>query len=197
MPRIPDVIKELKIDEATFWKVYEKVMGKKLTSKVVTVSDTNLEKIKYVVDQLPKKSASKGEDSKKSDDGKFLKSWEIWFWGGFLSWLGFEKHTEAPAASDEDELQLHNIEIPNFWKEEEKEEDEVIYSAPNARVISRAEPRKDTGKRNYNDNKDFRNKQKAWWNISIEQGTYKPKEKPQKKESGLEFFADHLAATKR
>ena len=194
MPRIPDVIKELKIDEATFWKVYEKVMGKKLTSKVVTVSDTNLEKIKYVVDQLPKKSASKGEDSKKSDDGKFLKSWEIWFWGGFLSWLGFEKHTEAPAASDEDELQLHNIEIPNFWKEEEKEEDEVIYSAPNARVISRAEPRKDTGKRNYNDNKDFRNKQKAWWNISIEQGTYKPKEKPQKKESGLEFFADHLAA---
>ena len=59
MPRIVDVIKDLNIDEATFWKVYEKVMGKKITSKVVTVSDANLEKIKYVVEQLPKKSEKK------------------------------------------------------------------------------------------------------------------------------------------
>jgi hypothetical protein len=80
MPRIVDVIKDLNIDEATFGKVYEKVMGKKITSKVVTVSDANLEKIKYVVDQLPKKAPKKEATVvKKTDDSKILKSGEIGF----------------------------------------------------------------------------------------------------------------------
>jgi hypothetical protein len=46
-----------------------------MTSKVVTVSDANLEKIKYVVDQLPKKSSKKEVAAvKKTDDSKILKS---------------------------------------------------------------------------------------------------------------------------
>ena len=195
MPRIVDVIKDLNIDEATFWKVYEKVMGKKITSKVVTVSDANLEKIKYVVDQLPKKAPKKEVTvAKKTDDSKILKSGEIGFWWGFLSGLGFWKQEETTTIeTEEDELQLHNIEIPTFGKEEPTQE-EISFSAPNAKVISRAQPKPEK-KNEYNNNKkDFKNKQKAWGNISIEQSTYKAKEKPQKKESWLEFFADHLAA---
>ena len=194
MPRIVDVIKDLNIDEATFWKVYEKVMGKKITSKVVTVSDANLEKIKYVVEQLPKKSAKKEVPVvKKADDSKILKSWEIGFWWGFLSGLWFWKQEETTSIeTEEDELQLHNIEIPTLGKEEPTQE-EISFSAPNAKVIARAQPRQDK-KPEYNNKKDFKNKQKAWGNISIEQSTYKPKEKPQKKESWIEFFADHLAA---
>ena len=195
MPRIVDVIKDLNIDEATFGKVYEKVMGKKITSKVVTVSDANLEKIKYVVDQLPKKAPKKEVTvTKKTDDSKILKSGEIGFWWGFLSGLGFWKQEETTTIeTEEDELQLHNIEIPTFGKEEPTQE-EISFSAPNAKVISRAQPKPEK-KNEYNNNKkDFKNKQKAWGNISIEQSTYKTKEKPQKKESWLEFFADHLAA---
>ena len=194
MPRIVDVIKDLNIDEATFWKVYEKVMGKKITSKVVTVSDANLEKIKYVVEQLPKKSAKKETPVvKKTDDSKILKSWEIGFWWGFLSGLWFWKQEETTSIeTEEDELQLHNIEIPTLGKEEPTQE-EISFSAPNAKVIARAQPRQDK-KPEYSNKKDFKNKQKAWGNISIEQSTYKPKEKPQKKESWIEFFADHLAA---
>lgn len=194
MPRIVDVIKDLNIDEATFGKVYEKVMGKKITSKVVTVSDANLEKIKYVVDQLPKKAPKKEVTvAKKTDDSKILKSGEIGFWWGFLSGLGFWKQEETTTIeTEEDELQLHNIEIPTFGKEEPTQE-EISFSAPNAKVISRAQPKPEK-KNEYNNNKkDFKNKQKAWGNISIEQSTYKAKEKPQKKESWLEFFADHLA----
>ena len=41
----------------TFAKVYEKVMGKKITAKTATISDANLEKLKSVVDQLPKKDS--------------------------------------------------------------------------------------------------------------------------------------------
>ena len=192
MPRITDAINDLHVDEATFAKVYEKVMWKKLSSKVATVSDANLEKIKYVVEQLPKKDTKKAEVApKKNDDWKFLKSGELWFWGWFLSGLGFWKQEVASHDEDEeDELQLHNIEIP--WKKEVEED--ISYSAPNARVIARAEPKKKEKGGFHNDKKEFKNRQKAWWNISIEQSTYKPKEKPQQKESGLEFFADHLAA---
>ena len=50
MPRIDDVKKDLNLDEATFAKVYEKVMGKKLTAKTATISDSNLEKMKYIID---------------------------------------------------------------------------------------------------------------------------------------------------
>ena len=176
MPRITDAINDLHVDEATFAKVYEKVMWKKLSSKVATVSDANLEKIKYVVEQLPKKDTKKAEVApKKNDDWKFLKSGELWFWGWFLSGLGFWKQEVASHDEDEeDELQLHNIEIP--WKKEEVEED-ISYSAPNARVIARAEPKKKEKGDFHNDKKEFKNRQK-----------------PQQKESGLEFFADHLAA---
>ena len=73
MPRIDDVKKDLNLDEATFAKVYEKVMGKKLTAKTATISDSNLEKMKYIIDQLPKKAAKKTTPAKKADDGKILK----------------------------------------------------------------------------------------------------------------------------
>jgi hypothetical protein len=68
MPRIVDAIKDLNVDHSTFEKIYEKVMGKKLTSKTATVSDANLEKIKYIISQLPKKNNDKSTVVKKSDD---------------------------------------------------------------------------------------------------------------------------------
>jgi hypothetical protein len=68
MPRIVDAIKDLNVDHSTFEKIYEKVMGKKLTSKTATVSDANLEKIKYIIAQLPKKNSDKSTVVKKSDD---------------------------------------------------------------------------------------------------------------------------------
>lgn len=77
MPRIANVMKDLNLDQSTFSKVYEKVMGKRFTSKVATISDANLEKFQYVVDQLPKKNSKKVETSKKAEDGKVLKSDEI------------------------------------------------------------------------------------------------------------------------
>lgn len=191
MPRIDEVLKSLKVDQTTFWKVYEKVMGKKLTSKVVTVSDANLEKMKYVLDQLPKKAAKKEDSAKKTEDAKVFKSWEIGFWGWFLSWLWFEKQEEKESTDiDEDDLQLHNIEIPIIGEDNPSQE-VISFSWSNARVIQRAEPRSNWAKK---DKENFRNKQKATWNISIENGIYKQKEKPQQKESWLEFFADHLAA---
>lgn len=78
MPRIVDVMKDLKLDQATFSKIYEKVMGKKFSAKVATVSDANLEKIKYVVDQLAKKAPEKKTTpQKKEDESKVLKSDEL------------------------------------------------------------------------------------------------------------------------
>ena len=188
MPRIVDAIKDLNVDHSTFEKIYEKVMGKKLTSKTATVSDANLEKIKYIIAQLPKKNNEKSTVVKKSDDWKILKSWEIGFWWWFLSWLWFEKHEEKV---EEDELQLHNIEIPIIWENEVTQE-EISFSAPeNARVISRA--KKPEKKQIENNKHEWRkNNQKAWWNISIKQGVYKTKEKEQPK-TWIDFFADHLA----
>ncbi len=196
MPRIADVMKDLNLDQATFSKIYEKVMGKKLTAKVVTISDANLEKFQYVVDQLPKKNSKKAEPAKKADDGKVLKSDEIGFGGGFLSGLGFEKHEEKTTIeTEEDELQLHNIEIPVASSKEVSQE-EISFSPSkwaNARVIARAEPRpaKTADKKPTHSSRP-----KAWGNISIEQGVYKTKEKPQQTSSGLDFFADHLANKK-
>ena len=60
MPRIDDVKKDLNLDEATFAKVYEKVMGKKLTAKTATISDSNLEKMKS------KESCKKNHSCQKS-----------------------------------------------------------------------------------------------------------------------------------
>ena len=56
------------------------------------------------------------------------------------------------------ELQLHNIELPKNEKEDSIEN--ISYSAHNARVILRAEPKKD-GNKNYNDKKEIKNKQKT------------------------------------
>ena len=195
MPRIDDVKKDLNLDEATFAKVYEKVMGKKLTAKTATISDSNLEKMKYIIDQLPKKAAKKAAPAKKADDGKILKSDEIGFGGGFLSGLGFTKQEEKPEREDEDSLELHNIEIPLTSNKETSQEEISFSDAPkirNARVIARAEPRPVEPSK-----KQKSTASKAGGNISIEQGTYKTKEKPQKSWSGLDFFADHLAQKKQ
>ena len=195
MPRIDDVKKDFNLDEATFAKVYEKVMGKKLTAKTATISDSNLEKIKYIIDQLPKKAAKKATPAKKADDGKILKSDEIGFGGGFLSGLGFTKQEEKPEREDEDSLELHNIEIPLTSNKETSQEEISFSDAPkirNARVIARAEPRPVEPSK-----KPKSTASKAGGNISIEQGTYKAKEKPQKSWSGLDFFADHLAQKKQ
>lgn len=178
MPRIDDVKKDLNLDEATFAKVYEKVMGKKLTAKTATISDSNLEKMKYIIDQLPKKAAKKAAPAKKADDGKILKSDEIGFGGGFLSGLGFTKQEEKPEREDEDSLELHNIEIPLTSNKETSQEEISFSDAPkirNARVIARAEPRPVEPSK-----KQKSTASKAGGNISIEQGTYKTKEKPQK-----------------
>ena len=195
MPRIDDVKKDLNLDEATFAKVYEKVMGKKLTAKTATISDSNLEKMKYIIDQLPKKAAKKATPAKKADDGKILKSDEIGFGGGFLSGLGFTKQEEKPEREDEDSLELHNIEIPLTSNKETSQEEISFSDAPkirNARVIARAEPRPVEPSK-----KPKSTASKAGGNISIKQGTYKAKEKPQKSWSGLDFFADHLAQKKQ
>ena len=195
MPRIDDVKKDLNLDEATFAKVYEKVMGKKLTAKTATISDSNLEKMKYIIDQLPKKAAKKATPAKKADDGKILKSDEIGFGGGFLSGLGFTKQEEKPEREDEDSLELHNIEIPLTSNKETSQEELSFSDAPkirNARVIARAEPRPAEPSK-----KPKSTASKAGGNISIEQGTYKAKEKLQKSWSGLDFFADHLAQKKQ
>ncbi len=195
MPRIDDVKKDFNLDEATFAKVYEKVMGKKLTAKTATISDSNLEKMKYIIDQLPKKAAKKAAPAKKADDGKILKSDEIGFGGGFLSGLGFTKQEKKPEREDEDSLELHNIEIPLTSNKETSQEEISFSDAPkirNARVIARAEPRPVEPSK-----KPKSTASKAGGNISIEQGTYKAKEKPQKSWSGLDFFADHLAQKKQ
>ena len=195
MPRIDDVKKDFNLDEATFAKVYEKVMGKKLTAKTATISDSNLEKMKYIIDQLPKKAAKKATPAKKADDGKILKSDEIGFGGGFLSGLGFTKQEEKPEREDEDSLELHNIEISLTSNKETSQEEISFSDAPkirNARVIARAEPRPVEPSK-----KPKSTASKAGGNISIEQGTYKAKEKPQKSWSGLDFFADHLAQKKQ
>lgn len=178
MPRIEDVKKDLKLDEATFAKVYEKVMGKKLTAKTATISDANLEKLKIVVDQLPKKAPKKLESVKKADDNKILKSDEIGFGEGFLSGLGFAKQEEKPEKQEDDSLELHNIEIPLTSNKETSQEEISFSEAPkirNARVISRAEPRPTEPSK-----KPRSGATKTSGNISIEQGTYKAKEKPQK-----------------
>ena len=195
MPRIEDVKKDLKLDEATFAKVYEKVMGKKITAKAATISDANLEKLKSVVDQLPKKTPKKQESVKKADDNKILKSDEIGFGEGFLSGLGFAKQEEKAESHSDDSLELHNIEIPLASNKEASQEEISFSEAPkirNARVISRAESRPVESSK-----KPRSGVAKTSGNISIEQGTYKAKEKPQKSWSGLDFFADHLAQKKQ
>ena len=179
MPRIVDVIEELKIDKATFAKVYEKVMDKPLSAKAATISDANLEKIKYVLDQLPSKWAKTAKEEKQpakkaAQEAKVLKSDELGFWGGFLSGLGFSKQEEKTVEpeQDEDDLALHNIQIPVVSSEEVSQE-RISFSQPaqryEARKISSA-PEQPKEK------KEFPAK-KQHGNISIGQGTYKPKEK--------------------
>lgn len=85
---------------------------------------------------------------------------------------------------------LHNIELPSAKKEEEHEP--FVPSGMNARVISRAE-----SKAKFPASSRKRIYTKPSGNIEIEQGVYKPKERSAKApESGIEFFADHLANKK-
>lgn len=179
MPRIVDVIEELKIDKATFAKVYEKVMDKPLSAKAATISDANLEKIKYVLDQLPSKWGKTAKEEKQpakkaAQEAKVLKSDELGFGGWFLSGLGFSKQEEKTVEpeQDEDDLALHNIQIPVVSSEEVSQE-RISFSQPaqryEARKISSA-PEQPKEK------KEFPAK-KQHGNISIGQGTYKPKEK--------------------
>lgn len=75
MPLIADCIKELNIDQATFAKVYEKVMQKKLTTKTTTLSDANYKKIQTMVAQLPAPSTK--ATPAKVEKSKVLKSDEL------------------------------------------------------------------------------------------------------------------------
>lgn len=134
--------------------------------------------MKSVVDQLPKKTPKKQESVKKADDNKILKSDEIGFGEGFLSGLGFAKQEEKAESHSDDSLELHNIEIPLASNKEASQEEISFSEAPkirNARVISRAEPRPTEPSK-----KPRSGVAKTSGNISIEQGTYKAKEKPQK-----------------
>lgn len=105
MPLIADCIKELNIDQATFAKVYEKVMQKKLTTKTTTLSDANYKKIQTMVAQLPAPSTK--ATPAKVEKSKVLKSDELAFGGGgFLSGLGFAKAEEKPAVDPLDEIEV-------------------------------------------------------------------------------------------
>ncbi len=179
MPRIVDVIEELKIDKATFAKVYEKVMDKPLSAKAATISDANLEKIKYVLDQLPSKWAKTAKEEKQPakktvQEAKVLKSDELGFGGGFLSGLGFSKQEEKAVEpeQDEDDLALHNIQIPVVSSEEVSQE-RISFSQPTQRYEAR---KISSAPEQPKEKKEFSAK-KQHGNISIGQGTYKPKEK--------------------
>lgn len=56
MPRIVDIMQDLGLGQEEFAKAYEAVVGKKMTAKTQTLSDTNLEKLKSYLGK-----ASKGE----------------------------------------------------------------------------------------------------------------------------------------
>ncbi len=179
MPRIVDVIEELKIDKATFAKVYEKVMDKPLSAKAATISDANLEKIKYVLDQLPSKWGKTAKEEKQpakkaAQEAKVLKSDELGFGGGFLSGLGFSKQEEKAVEpeQDEDDLALHNIQIPVVSSEEVSQE-RISFSQPTQRYEAR---KISSAPEQPKEKKEFPAK-KQHGNISIGQGTYKPKEK--------------------
>lgn len=111
MPRISDVIKDLWVAKTTFSRYYEKVIGKEMLAKTVTVSDANLVKIKKLLEKNGKLASWDG----KKKDAWALKSDEL-MWGGFLAWLWFEKNAE-PAVEEDDENEI----IEDLTEEEEKE----------------------------------------------------------------------------
>ena len=167
MPRIVDVMQDLGLGQEEFAKAYEAVVGKKLTAKTQTLSDTNLEKLKSHL----------GKWAKSWAEAKVLKTDEIWFGGGFLSGLGFSHQSDAPAKpakeekkiSNDNDLAAHGIMI-NAPKEEKPVKEERI-SIENlnteryeARKVSSAPERPASVK-------------KQGGNISIGQSTYKSKEK--------------------
>ena len=167
MPRIVDVMQDLGLGQEEFAKVYEAVVGKKLTAKTQTLSDANLEKFKSHLGKWVKSSA----------EAKVLKTDEIWFGGGFLSGLGFSHQADTPAKpakeekkiSNDNDLAAHGIMI-NAPKEEKPVKEERI-SIENlnteryeARKVSSAPERPAPVK-------------KQGGNISIGQSTYKSKEK--------------------
>lgn len=109
MPRIADVLKELDLDKELFAQLYEKVMDKALTSKVTTISESNLEKVKKLTKSKTVKA--KLEATKTSSSAKWsakaLKTEELGG-GGFLSWLGFwgpeKKKIEIEEEEEEEDL---------------------------------------------------------------------------------------------
>ena len=111
MPRISDVIKDLGVAKTTFSRYYEKVIGKEMLAKTVTVSDANLVKIK----KLLEKNGKLASWDKKKKDAWALKSDEL-MWGGFLAWLWFEKNAELVVEEDDE-----NEIIEDLTEEEEKE----------------------------------------------------------------------------
>lgn len=116
MPRITDVVKDLWVTKNTFSRYYEKVMGKDMTAKTITVSDANLVKIKKLLEKNWKLSDKKKKDKA---DISALKSDELmWWW--FLAWLWFEKAAEVMEEDDENEI------IEDLTAEEEAEVQKVI-----------------------------------------------------------------------
>jgi hypothetical protein len=103
-----------------------------------------------------------------------LKSDELGFGGGFLSGLGFSKHEEKTVEpeQDEDDLALHNIQIPVVSSEEVSQE-RISFSQPTQRYEAR---KISSAPEQPKEKKEFPAK-KQHGNISIGQGTYKPKEK--------------------
>ena len=119
MPRIDEVIKDLWVAKGTFSRYYEKVMWKEITSKVTTVSDANLMKIKKLLEKNWKiwANAQKKEESKSSSA---LKSDELmWWW--FLAWLWFQKKIEENIPEDDE-----NEIIQDLTEEEEAEIQQYI-----------------------------------------------------------------------
>jgi hypothetical protein len=103
-----------------------------------------------------------------------LKSDELGFGGGFLSGLGFSKQEEKTVEpeQDEDDLALHNIQIPVVSSEEVSQE-RISFSKPTQRYEAR---KISSAPEQPKEKKEFPAK-KQHGNISIGQGTYKPKEK--------------------
>ena len=103
-----------------------------------------------------------------------MKSDELGFGGGFLSGLGFSKQEEKTVEpeQDEDDLALHNIQIPVVSSEEVSQE-RISFSQPTQRYEAR---KISSAPEQPKEKKEFPAK-KQHGNISIGQGTYKPKEK--------------------
>ncbi|HKL44173.1 MAG TPA: translation initiation factor IF-2, partial [Candidatus Absconditabacterales bacterium] len=139
MPRIIDVVKDLGVNKSTFSRYYEKVMGKELTSKTVTVSGANLVKIKKLLEKNGKIGDKKNKKDDKSSNNA-LKAGEL-MGGGFLAGLGFEKKVEESIQEDdpdeeiEDLTEEEELEVKRYIEKEfEPEKKEEKVEKPKAKV---------------------------------------------------------------